>query len=222
VSERIIAIIPIRSFRDGKTRLAPTLGPEAREDLLRRVAAEVVDAAKRSGTIETILIVSPSAEVLDWASELGPEVVALPQSERYAGLNGAIDAGRDWALDAGATAVLSLFADLPHLAPRDLQELTARPEALILGPDRHGEGTNALLLRLAGPGARYRFAFGEGSFAQHLAEARRLGLTVAVHEAPGIGFDLDTPCDWADLLSAKDHTATQCELLLAECGAGPG
>jgi 2-phospho-L-lactate guanylyltransferase len=219
VSERIVAIIPIRSLRDGKTRLAPTLGPEAREALLRRAATQVIDAARRSGTIETILIVSPDAEVLEWASTIGPEVVALPQSEQYPGLNGAIDAGRAWAREAGVTALLSLFADLPRLSSGDIQGLTARPEALVLGPDRHGEGTNALLLRLTDAGERFQFAFGEGSFTRHLDEARRLGLEAAVHEAPGIGFDLDTPDDWADFLLAEDHATTSRDFDLAECGA---
>ena len=116
------------------------------------------------------------------------------------GLNGAIDAGRAWALDRGASAVISLFADLPLIVPDDIRGLVARTEPVVLGPDRRGEGTNALLLRLAGRGSEFTFAFGDGSLAKHLEEARRLGLEAAVHDAPGIAFDLDTPDDWSDFL----------------------
>jgi 2-phospho-L-lactate guanylyltransferase len=93
--------------------------------------------------------------------------------------------------------VISLFADLPLIVADDIGGLLARMEPVVLGPDRRGEGTNALLLRFVGQGPEFTFAFGEGSLAKHLAEARRLGLGVGVHDAPGIAFDLDTPDDWS-------------------------
>ena len=200
MSERIVAVVPIRSLRHGKSRLSPVLENEARQTLLRRVADRVVAAAVDSGLIETVLVVSPDAGTLAWAAEAGPSVVAVPQPEDRPGLNGAIDAGRAWALDHGASAVVSLFADLPLIVADDIRGLVARTEPVVLGPDRRGEGTNALLLRLAGRGSEFAFAFGEGSLAKHLEEARRLGLDTALHDATGIGFDLDTPDDWSDFM----------------------
>jgi len=197
VSERIVAVVPIRSLRHGKTRLAPVLGNEARGALLRGIADRVVAAAVESGLIETVLVVSPDAETLAWAAGLGPAVVTVPQLEHRLGLNGAIDAGRAWAVDRGASTVISLFADLPLIVADDIRGLMVRTEPVVLGPDRRGEGTNALLLRLVGRGSEFTFAFGEGSLAKHLEEARRLGLNAAVHDAPGIAFDLDTPDDWS-------------------------
>jgi 2-phospho-L-lactate/phosphoenolpyruvate guanylyltransferase len=208
VSEQIVAVVPIRSLRHGKTRLSPVLGNEARENLLLGVAVRVVSAAVDSGVIETVLVISPDAETLTWAAGLGPAVVAEPQPENRPGLNGAIDAGRVWALGRGASAMISLFADLPLIIPDDIRGLVARTEPVVLGPDRRGEGTNALLLRLAGRGAEFTFAFGEGSLAKHLEEARRLGLGAALHDAPGIAFDLDTPDDWSDFLQV--HVTADC------------
>ena len=94
MSERIVAIVPVRSLRDGKTRLAPVLGNEARGALLRGVADRVVAATVESGLIETVLVVSPDAETLSWAAGMGPSVVAARQPDHHLGLNGAIDAGR--------------------------------------------------------------------------------------------------------------------------------
>jgi 2-phospho-L-lactate/phosphoenolpyruvate guanylyltransferase len=197
VSERIVAVVPVRSLRHGKTRLSTVLSNGAREALLRGIADRVVTAAVDSGLIETVLVISPDEETLAWAAGMGSTVVAVPQPEYRLGLNGAIDAGRAWALDRGASAVISLFADLPLIVADDICGLVARMESVVLGPDRRGEGTNAMLLRLAGRGPEFTFAFGEGSLAKHLAEARRLGLSVGVHDAPGIAFDLDTPDDWS-------------------------
>jgi 2-phospho-L-lactate guanylyltransferase len=197
VSERIVAVVPVRSLRHGKTRLSPVLGNEARGALLRAIAHRVFSAAVGSGLLETVLVVSPDVETLAWAASLGPAVAAVPQPEHRLGLNGAIDAGRAWALDRGASTIISLFADLPLIVADDIRGMVARTEPVVLGPDRRGEGTNALLLRLAGRGPEFRFAFGEGSLAKHLEEARRLGLNAALHDAPGIAFDLDTPDDWS-------------------------
>ena len=204
MSERIVAVVPIRSLRHGKSRLSPVLGNEARQTLLRRVADRVVTAAVDSGRIETVLVVSPDAGTLAWAADLGPSVVAASQPEDRPGLNGAIDAGRAWAVDHGASAVVSLFADLPLIVADDIRGLVARTEPVVLGPDRRGEGTNALLLRLAGRGSEFAFAFGDGSLAKHLDEAHRLGLDTALHDATGIGFDLDTRDDWSDFLQVHE------------------
>jgi 2-phospho-L-lactate guanylyltransferase len=202
MSERIVAVVPLRSFRNGKTRLASVLSREERESLVRRSALGVITAARDSGVVETVIVISPDADAVEWASQLGPGVVSLEQPETMPGLNGAIAAGREWAMRRGAKTLLSLFADLPWLSADDLRDMAARREAVVLGPDRRNEGTNALLLRLTGAGQRFRFAFGHDSLTHHREEARRLGLPVAIHEARGIGFDLDTPLDWADFLAA--------------------
>ena len=104
---------------------------------------------------------------------MGPAVVAAPQPEHLPGLNGpSTPAGVG--IDRGASTVVSLFADLPLIVPDDIRGLVARKEPVVLGPDRRGEGTNALLLRLAEQGSEFTFAFGDGSLAKHLEEARRL------------------------------------------------
>jgi 2-phospho-L-lactate guanylyltransferase len=222
VRKRIVAIVPVRSLRNGKSRLAPALDPQAREALLREMAERVVGAATASGVVAATLVVSPDVDALRWAAELDGSVIALPQPRELPGLNGAIDAGRRWALAHDAEAVLSLFADLPFLAAEDVRHLAARAEPVVLGADRRGEGTNALLLRLAWPGSAFEFAFGAGSLGKHLAEADRLGLAAAVECLPGVGFDLDTPEDWADYLDMATEPGAESLVSPAPCGVGAG
>ena len=59
-------------------------------------------------------------------------------------------------------------------------------------PDRHGTGTNALVLS---PPDAIRPAFGEGSRDRHVAAAREAGIPFAVEELPSLALDLDTPAD---------------------------
>ncbi len=222
MSERIIAVVPVRSLRSGKTRLAPVLSPEARERLQQQAAERVIRAAVAAGTVATVLVISPDPEALTWAAGLDPTVTTMTQPDHHPGLNGAVDAAREWARTVGATAIISLFADLPLIRPGDIQAMTDRPEAVVLGPDRRKEGTNALLLRLTGRGTEFQFAFGEQSLIRHLDGARRLGLDVAVHDAPGIAIDLDTPDDWADFLDVVADHGLIAARPSADCGACVG
>ena len=63
-------------------------------------------------------------------------------------------------------------------------------------PDRHGRGTNALLLS---PPDVIDFCFGGDSKAAHLAAARAAGARVEVLDGP-LTLDIDTP---EDLLLAQ-------------------
>ena len=199
----VIALVPLRVLNGGKTRLAGALPPEAREALTRRMLRIVVCAAVESRALAAVAVVSPDPAALAFAAGLGPDVVPLPQDPAAPGLNPALDAGRAWAQASGAATLLVLLGDLPLLTPTDAHHVVALAGGapVVLAPDRHGSGTNALLLPLAPaptPDARFSFKFGPDSRARHEAEARRLGLPLALARTRGLAFDLDTPSDLQD------------------------
>lgn len=209
----VVAVVPVRALRGGKVRLAGELTADAREALTRQMLRWVVGAARDSGSIGTVVVVSPDPAVLALARTVGPGVVALPQvplplraAGPEAGLNAAIAEARDWAVRHAAAVLLVLFADLPLLTAEDVRNLVRRDAPVVLAPDRHGTGTNALLIRFGEelttePSLTpFRFAFGVGSYARHVEEADRLGLEVATALMPGTAFDLDTPADWRRLV----------------------
>ncbi len=209
----VVAVVPVRTLRGGKTRLAGELTPEAREALTRQMLRSVVGAARDSGSVGAVVVVSPDPAVLALARTLGPGVVALAQGPLPAGgvgpevgLNAAMTEARRWAVRHAAAAMLVLFGDLPLLTADDVRNVVRRDAPVVLAPDRHGTGTNALLLRLgelAGTdavAAPFRFSFGTGSYARHIEEADRLGLEVATTIMAGTAFDLDTPADWRRLV----------------------
>ena len=66
-------------------------------------------------------------------------------------------------------------------------------------PDRHGAGTNALLIA---PPDALEPAFGPGSFARHAALAHAAGARVRVGRLPSLELDVDTPGDLAALRAA--------------------
>lgn len=194
---RTVAIVPIKALPTAKTRLAAALDPSARAALTLRVLGGVLAALDTPG-IATRLVVTPDEVVLQAAGAAG----ALGLRQAGEGLNEGLAQGRDWALAAGAEAILVVLGDLPLLGREDvaaLLELADRPGVAVFAPDRHGKGTNALLLR---PPAALPFSFGVGSLARHRAAAEARGLLARWYDAPGTALDLDTPADLAALDAA--------------------
>jgi 2-phospho-L-lactate guanylyltransferase len=70
-------------------------------------------------------------------------------------------------------------------------------------PDRHGTGTNALLI--APPGA-FDPSFGPGSFDRHLEHARQAGIVHRVEALPSLALDVDTPDDLIALWQIVDDS----------------
>src|SRR5579884_2996612 len=136
MTHQIVAVIPVRSFRNGKTRLADVLAPERRAALGRHLLAHVVTAARGSGNLGAIAIVSPDPEVLAYAASLGSGIVPVDQDGAAGGLNGALDQGRAWARAGGAGALLILFSDLPRLTAGDVRALTRASSTVAIAPDR--------------------------------------------------------------------------------------
>lgn len=192
----VFAVVPVKNLAEAKSRLSASLDPEERGVLTLTLLKNVLAALRGVGIIDRVAVVSPSRRALSLAEEV--DATALLQESR--GLNEALEEGRRWALDEGASALLVLPADLPYLSASDVQMLL---EALndtavsaVISPDRLREGTNALLLR---PPDALQFVFGSGSFEAHLSGARERGIQVEIRETVGVAFDLDTREDLRSL-----------------------
>jgi 2-phospho-L-lactate guanylyltransferase len=185
------AIIPVKRFGAAKRRLAGDIGDERREALVAAMLEDVLGAVGAARAVERTVVVSDEPRAAAAARAAGAEVVPDPGGE---GHSAAALAGIAHAEAEGATCVLLLPGDCPLLDPRQLDRLlTGVPGRYVaVVPDRHGTGTNALLL--SPPGA-IRPAFGEGSCARHVALAREAAVPFAVEELPSLALDLDTPAD---------------------------
>ena len=102
--------------------------------------------------------------------------------------------GTDAAVEAGAERVLLLAGDCPLLNPREIDRLlTAVPdEGVAIVRDRHGTGTNALLIS---PPRAIEPSFGEGSAERHLRIAREAGVSASFEDLPSLALDIDEPAD---------------------------
>jgi 2-phospho-L-lactate guanylyltransferase len=176
-------LVPVKSFRAAKHRLAGVLDDDAREALARELASRVIAAAAPL----PVLVVCDDNEVASWAVERGARVAWTPGF----GLSAAVMAGVAQLAAEGFELAVVSHADLPFAA--GLAKL-GEPGIVTLVPDRRRDGTNVAVVP---PGARFRFSYGAGSFERHRAEAARLGLSCQLVYDRRLAIDVDLPEDLA-------------------------
>lgn len=195
----LVVVVPIRSFRGGKSRLSTILGESGREALVRAMFHNVLKSVKTSGVCDEVLIVSPDPEVLDRAAQFGG-ISSIIQPPTNPGLNASADLGRAWALEHGYDRMLVLFGDLPLIEADDIEAIALEALPIVIATDRHGNGTNGLLLDLRVPETHeFRFAYGAESARLHFDEATRHRLPAISRQFGGVAFDLDTVEDVDEL-----------------------
>jgi 2-phospho-L-lactate guanylyltransferase len=192
-----LAILPVKSFRDAKQRLDPSLLPGPRRLLAEAMFADVLVALRRARSLDRILVVSTDHRAQSIAGAYGASLL----DEDDGGHNYAAGRGIHHALDRGIERVLLVPGDCPALDPKEVDELVGRPTeppSVLIIPDRNGTGTNALLLT---PPNALEPSFGPGSCERHVAGADSAGISYEVVDVPTLALDIDTGEDLDELRS---------------------
>jgi 2-phospho-L-lactate guanylyltransferase len=218
---RATAIIPVKRFGAAKQRLLDRLDRPERAAVVKAMLTDVLAALESADRIERVIVVTGEGRA---------ERIALQHAKRSKTplevLQDPSDRGHSEAATLGIIRALSLGAECSALLPGDcplldpgeldgaLGRMTQGRVAVI--PDRHGTGTNGLLLAPAdaiGP------AFGEGSAERHRDRAARAGYEVATESLDSLALDLDTPDDLAalaaELAAAPERAPATAEALKA-------
>jgi len=156
--------------------------------LLERTLKTLLDLKQ----VEEVLVVSRDSSALALAREMGARTV---QEDGAPALNTALKRATVVAQVYASRGVLVIPADLPLLGPADVLALLDRatdPPVVVIAPDRHQKGTNALLLA---PSNLIEYDFGGDSFQRHCDRARRAGARLEIVTLPSLGLDLDLPED---------------------------
>jgi 2-phospho-L-lactate/phosphoenolpyruvate guanylyltransferase len=179
------ALIPVKSLHEAKSRLADSLTHEQRKTLVLEMLDHVVATLLASNVLEGVTIVSPDPLVLEKAELWG----AHAQREEAHGHNPALHAAAMRELAGGATALLTLSADLPLLHPCDIRGMVELSQShdVVLAPSWEGTGTNGLLVR---PPLALPYVFGPGSLQSYLAVAKDMHYTL--YNSIGMALDIDT------------------------------
>jgi 2-phospho-L-lactate guanylyltransferase len=187
------ALIPIKGFDRGKSRLSEVLAPPERAELARDLFEHVVHVLQASPAIDEIAVVSDSPEAREHAERLG--VTALSDADDSRGLADVVDDALQSLARRGATSVMICMSDLPDLTVQDIASVARELEEseVVLVPDLLQQGTNVIAMR---PATSLPSCLGhEDSLQRHRERARELGLSVSIQLSSGIGFDVDRPGD---------------------------
>lgn len=184
----VAALVPVKSFRAAKARLAGVLSPDQRIELATWMASRVLVAARPLPTF----VACDDDDVAEWAEAAGAHVLWGPGL----GLNGAVDHGVSTIAGKGHDHVVISHGDLP-LAHR--LDAIARDGEIVLVPDRRLDGTNVLSRPCS---VELPAAYGGGSYRAHLHAALATGAPVTVRRDARLSIDIDTVADWRHPLVA--------------------
>jgi 2-phospho-L-lactate/phosphoenolpyruvate guanylyltransferase len=190
---RTIAILPVKRFGAAKQRLSGSLGGGARRALALAMFSDVMASLRRVQGLDGVAVVTAERVAEDAALREGAHVL---RDEQEVGQSAAAGIGIRHALETGYERALLVPGDTPLADPGEMGRLLARDLDVVVVPDRHGTGTNALLLR---PPDVITPSFGPGSLERHMAAARAAGASHAVDAASSLLLDVDTPDDLAQL-----------------------
>jgi 2-phospho-L-lactate/phosphoenolpyruvate guanylyltransferase len=199
---RTAAVLPVKRLADAKQRLGAHLTDPLRARLARAMVADVLDAVRRVAAIERTIVVTSEPAVAAEARARG--ALALADSAA-AGQSAAVAIGIARALADGFERVLCIPGDCPALEPAELELVLSRAAAavrrcaraeVVIVPDRHGTGTNGLLLT---PPDAIAPSFGPDSCARHVALAEAAGTAWRLERPPSLLLDIDTGADLAVL-----------------------
>ncbi len=186
------AIVPVKPLRRGKSRLAGALSEDERTELNRTLLQHTLHTLSDIKELEEVLVISRDPEALTLARNLGARTV---REDGQPELNMALKRATVVAQVYATRGVLVLPADLPLISREDVNTLIERasePPVVVIAPDRHGKGTNALLIS---PSGLIEYDFGEDSFQRHCQRVKDIGARLEVVNLPSLGLDLDVPED---------------------------
>jgi 2-phospho-L-lactate guanylyltransferase len=186
------AVVPVKRFANAKKRLADAHGKGTRRALVEAMVTDVLIALRRSTLVDHVIVVTsePAAEAIAHGYEA--DTIADREETSH---SHAATIGVRAALERGATRVLLVPGDCPALDPREIDALLAQrdpsPHVVVI-PDRHGTGTNGLLLV---PPDVIHPSFGPGSRDRHVAAAQAAGVVCTIDELASLVLDVDTSED---------------------------
>ena len=199
------AIVPVKPLGRGKSRLATVFDQQERINIYRHLLHNTIETLMEIPEIEQVLVVSRDPGVLSIARDSGAKTV---QENGDPDLNTVLNRATVVAKSYSTQGVLILPADLPLITTEDIYEILDRigdPPVVVVTPDRHRKGTNALLVY---PSGLISYEYGPNSFSRHCELAQAHGARLEICELPSLELDLDIPDD-LELLESKIDIKTE-------------
>jgi len=186
------AIVPVKPLGRGKSRLSSVLSAEDRLEMNRSMLEHTLQVLVSVPKVARVLVISRDLAALSLARDYNALTV---QETDESDLNTALQRATLFARQYTLRGVLILPADLPLLTRLDIETILLNdpgPPGVVVVPDRHRRGTNAMLVL---PPGLIKYEFGDNSYQRHCLSARKKGAHLVELEITSLALDLDLPED---------------------------
>ena len=207
------AVVPAKDLAGAKARLAHVLSAGERRRLFHAMLSDVLGALAEMTSLDGIALITrdPAAKAL--ALRFGAETI--PEDEN-SGQTAAVAHGISRLMARGVADIVQVPGDVPLATAGEFEQVIAAhlpAPAMTIVPSRDQQGSNCVV---CSPPDSVPLRFGDNSFFPHLDAARRAGIEPTICALPGLGLDIDTPDDLAELLARPGDTESH--VYLAESG----
>ena len=203
------AVVPVKDLAGAKARLSPVLSASERRGLFRAMLRDVLAALADTPSLDGIALITRDTEAQELARRFGAEIIS---EDRNSGQTEAVAHGVSQLMARGVADIMQVPGDVPLATAVEFEQVIAAhllAPAMTIVPARDQQGSNCVV---CSPPDSVALRFGDNSFFPHLDAARAAGIEPVICALPGLGLDIDTPDDLAELLTRPADTLSHAYL----------
>jgi 2-phospho-L-lactate/phosphoenolpyruvate guanylyltransferase len=196
---KIFAIVPVKNFERGKSRLASMLDVVKRVKLCELLLDDTLTTLHNAYAISEVIVVSNDRRAHGISDKHGARFL---KEHEEGGVNKAVAIADSYCNKAGADATIVIPQDLPLLVPYDINMICESAKDynkyMAICPSLRYDGSNALLRR---PSMLIDTYYDNNSFDMHVKAAKEIGANLKIILSRRIMIDLDTVEDAENLMN---------------------
>ena len=199
----MFAIVPVKNFESGKSRLASLLTVEERVKLSELFLDYTLNTLTNTSAISNVVVVSSDKRAEGIAKIHNAKFL---QEKKNQGVNAAVALADVYISEYAVDATIVIPQDLPLLLPEDIERICTSAQehekCLVICPSLRFDGSNALLRR---PPLLITTNYDNDSYNVHIKKAKASNAIIKIIKTKRIMIDIDTVEDVINLIKINSR-----------------
>ena len=199
----MFAIVPVKNFESGKSRLASLLTVEERVKLSELFLDYTLNTLTNTSAISNVVVVSSDKRAERIAKIHNAKFL---QEKKNQGVNAAVALADVYISEFAVDATIVIPQDLPLLLPEDIERICTSAQehekCLVICPSLRFDGSNALLRR---PPLLITTNYDNDSYNVHIKKAKASNAIIKIIKTKRIMTDIDTVEDVINLIKINSR-----------------
>lgn len=199
----MFAIVPVKNFESGKSRLASLLTVEERVKLSELFLDYTLNTLTNTSAISNVVVVSSDKRAERIAKIHNAKFL---QEKKNQGVNAAVALADVYISEYAVDATIVIPQDLPLLLPEDIERICTSAQehekCLVICPSLRFDGSNALLRR---PPLLITTNYDNDSYNVHIKKAKASDAIIKIIKTKRIMTDIDTVEDVINLIKINSR-----------------